>query len=227
MRIKLPGSRRKKIILLSVFVLFALGIFVYEGVSNRKKLEVLKAKQITELQEKQKQKQIEDESKNKKEKIDGMYNIAFQTFHNKEYKKAIELANKIIEAEPSYYKAYDLRGIATAYNGSLAEGLKDIDKSLELNTSYAYGRFNKALALELYGHYDDSLTWYNKALELEDYVWSYYGIASIYGRRGDVENTVKYLKKAVDKDSSVKATAKEEADFDKVKNSKEFKELVN
>ena len=217
---------KTKLILLSVFILFALGIFVYEGIGNRKQLEALDAKQKTELQEKQTQKQVEDDIKKKKEKLDSMYNTAFETFHKKEYKNAIELANKIIEMEPNYYKAYDLRGIAIAYNGSLADGLNDIDKSLELNPNYAYGRFNKALALELYGHYNDSLTWYNKALELEDYVWSYYGIASIYGRRGDVENTVKYLKKAVDKDTSVKATAKEEADFNNVKNSQEFKDLV-
>jgi len=230
MKIKLPGTMKTKIILLIVLIIFALGIFVYEGVTNREQLKQLEKQQQTELQEREHQKQIQEaiekEKENKKEKLEGMYNTALGVFYSKAYKKAIEFSNEIIEEDPNYYKGYNLRGIATAYNGNLENGLKDIDKALELSPNYGYARFNKALALELFGHYDESLTWYNKALEVEDYVWSYYGIASIYGRRGNVQKTVEYLKKAVDKDSSVKEAAKEEADFDKVKNSQEFKDLV-
>ncbi|WP_415875492.1 tetratricopeptide repeat protein [Clostridium sp.] len=104
--------------------------------------------------------------------------------------------------------------------------MKNIDKALNINPNYGYGRFNKALAYELYGHYDEALSWYDKALEVEKYVWSYYGKASIYGRRGDVANTVKYLKIAIDMQESVKEEAKKEKDFDNVRNSKEFMELV-
>ncbi|MEL7598044.1 MAG: hypothetical protein AAGU01_07565, partial [Clostridiaceae bacterium] len=106
------------------------------------------------------------------------------------------------------------------------EGIKAIDKALEINPGYGYGRFNKGLAYELYRHYDEALMWYDKALEVENYIWSYYGKASIYGRRGDIENTVKYLKIAIDMDASVKKLAKEERDFDNVRESKSFKEIV-
>ncbi|SHJ77577.1 Tetratricopeptide repeat-containing protein [Clostridium cavendishii DSM 21758] len=226
MRIKLPGSMRTKSILLGIFVVIAIGIFVYEGYNNKKEIETLQKNQEIQLAEKKKEKQIQDDIEKKQEKLEGMYNEAFATFHSKEYKNTIELSSKIIEEEKNYYKAYSLRGIATAYNGDLEAGMKDIDKALELKGDYGYGRFNKALAYELYGKYDDALVWYNKALEIEKYEWSYYGIASIYGRKGDVKNTVEYLKKAVDKNASVKEAAKTEADFNNVKNSDEFKELV-
>ena len=72
----------------------------------------------------------------------------------------------------------------------------------------------------------NALKWYNKALEVEEYVWSYYGISSIYGRRGDIDNTMKYLNKAIQMDSGVKEVAKTEHDFDPVKNSEEFKKAV-
>ena len=88
------------------------------------------------------------------------------------------------------------------------EAMSDIDKSLSINPDYGYGRFNKALTYELYGKFDEALEWYNKALEIEDYVWTYYGIASIYGRRGDVYNAVEYLKKAIEINSAVKEEAK-------------------
>ncbi|SJT83751.1 Uncharacterised protein [Clostridioides difficile] len=69
--------------------------------------------------------------------------------------------------------------------------------------------------------------WYNKNLEIENYIWTYYGIASIYGRRGDVQNTVKYLSKAIEIDEVVKKEARDEADFNPVRDSKEFKDLIN
>lgn len=230
MRIKLPGSMKVKLTLLIILILVAFGIFIYEGINNRKQLELQKQQQQTLLQEKEdedkKAKQIEEEAKKKKEELDEIYNNAYSSFFNKEYSKAIELTTEIIEKEPNYYMAYNLRGIAKAYNKNLDDGIKDIDKALQIAPDYGYARFNKALAFELFGHYEEALTWYNKALEVEDYKWSYYGISSIYGRRGDVENTVKYLKKAVDKDPAIKETAKEESDFNPVKNSAQFKEVV-
>ena len=72
----------------------------------------------------------------------------------------------------------------------------------------------------------NALKWYNKALEVEEYVWTYYGISSIYGRRGDIDNTMKYLNKAIEMDASVKEVAKEEEDFDPVKDFEAFKKAV-
>lgn len=230
MRIKLPGSIKFKLTLLIILILVAFSIFVYEGINNRKQLELQEKQQQALLQEKQEEdrrvKQIEEDLKKKKEELDKIYNNAFDAFFNKKYTKAIELTTETIDEDPNYYMGYNLRGIAKAYNRNLEEGLKDIDKALQIAPDYGYARFNKALAFELFGRYEEALTWYNKALEVEDYKWSYYGIASIYGRKGDVENTVKYLKKAVDKDSAIKETAKEEADFNPVKNSTQFKEVV-
>lgn len=230
MKIKLPGSIKFKLTLLIILIFVAFGIFIYEGINNRKQLELQEKQQQVLLQEKQeegkKEKQIEEELKKKKEELDKIYNNAYSSFFNKKYAETIELTTEIITRDSSYYMAYNLRGIAKAYNKDLDEGIKDIDRALELAPDYGYARFNKALAFELFGHYEESLIWYNKALEVEDYKWSYYGIASIYGRKGDVENTVRYLKKAVDKDSAIKEIAKEEADFNPVKNSPQFKELV-
>lgn len=104
--------------------------------------------------------------------------------------------------------------------------MQQIDQSLKLNPNYGYARFNKALANELYEHYDEAIIWYKKDLEVEKFEWSYYGIASIYGRKGDVNNTVKYLKLAIDINPSVKNNAKNEKDFDNVRNHMEFNELI-
>ncbi len=155
-----------------------------------------------------------------------LYNEAYGLFFLHEYDNAISKAGALISEFPSNAMGYNIRGIAKSYNGDYDGGIKDIDTALNIDKNYGYARFNKALTYELYENMDAALEWYNKALEVEDYVWSYYGIASIYGRRGDVANTMTYLNKAIKIDLGVKEVAKKEHDFDPVKNSEEFKMAI-
>ncbi|MHC6178415.1 tetratricopeptide repeat protein [Clostridium sp. JNZ X4-2] len=168
---------------------------------------------------------ITQDKKNNK-RFEEEYKEAQKSFSNKQYSKAIDKADEIINQNNKFYKAYNIKGIALCYSNNYEEGMKNIDKALQLNPNFGYARFNKALAYELYGRYDDALNWYDKDLEVEKYIWSYYGKASIYGRRGDVSNTVKFLKTAIDMSPDIKSIAGEEKDFDPVKNSREFQDLI-
>lgn len=192
-----------------------------------------KGGQVIEKQDNSVKKEEDDNKVQKREevpeknnKLDDKYQEGFNDFHNNNYKSAIEIENEVINADDNYYKAYSIRGIAKCYSGNYDDGMKDIDKSLEIKGDYGYGRFNKALALELYEHFDEALVCYDKALEIEEYAWSYYGKASIYGRRGDVQNTVLNLKKAIELDDSAKVVARTEKDFNNVRSSKEFQQLI-
>ena len=178
--------------------------------------------QVLKSDETEKQQQL----KLKQEELEKKWQLGKDEFFEKNYEKAIDIERQILKEDPNFYKAYAVEGIALAYSGNFDTGMQQIDKSLELKPDYGYARFNKALANELYGHYDEAILWYEKALEVEKFEWSYYGIASVYGRKGDVSNTVKYLKLAIDMNVSIKDVAKDEEDFDKVKESKEFKQLI-
>ena len=190
-----------------------------EVTSNKR--EQIKNQQLNEVELK-KQQQINQKQKS----LETKWKIGYDQFFKREYDQAIQTERLIIQEDPTFYKAYAVEGIALAYNGNFKKGMQQIDKSLKLNPNYGYARFNKALANELYKHYDEAIRWYNKALEVEKFEWSYYGIASIYGRKGDAPNTVKYLKLAIEINSSVRNTAKTEADFDNVRESQEFKKLI-
>jgi tetratricopeptide (TPR) repeat protein len=168
----------------------------------------------------------ETAAKEKAQRLDAKAQTGYDLFFEKKYDEAIAVENEIIEEDPTFFKAYYIKGITQCYAGNYEEGSKNIDKALELNPDDYMARFNKALSLELYRHYDDALIWYNKALEISKKEWSYYGIASIYGRRGDVDNTVKYLKLAMEINPAIKEEAKTEKDFDPVRYSAEFKELI-
>lgn len=213
-------------ILLLIFLLLIgiSAIFLYKNIHYKKNVQPQEESQKL-IKENQEQEDVEKQ-KNIDNQLAEQVGTAREEFFNGNYEKAIKLCNDVISKDNDNYEAYNIRGITKGYDGDYQGGLQDINKALEINPNFAYGRFNKALNYELHGYYNDALTWYHKALELEEGAWTYYGIASIYGRRGDVKNTVEYLKKAINVDRSVIDHAKKEKDFNTVRKSKKFKALL-
>ncbi|MDD3224073.1 MAG: hypothetical protein PHX70_05100 [Clostridium sp.] len=228
-------SRRK----LSVFcVLCVFGIFIlgYTYFQNHKK--TLNGTNTNETQIKQvgsnkkkatKNKNTAQDKKNKESDV--LTETGYTAYNAYNYNEAVDYENKALLANENNARAHVIKGIATCYSSITTQnfnsGMAEIDKALAINPNYGYARYNKALALELYGHYDEALMWYDKALQVENFVWSYYGKACIYGRKGDVANSVKYLRIAIQMQANVKGEARNQKDFNNVKNSKEFKELVD
>ena len=237
-RVSLPGNEKHKKVILLILVIISAGILIYEFTNNKKSRNNTmdstnnEAEYLIGVSDNNKEFISYDENlsdsklNNISQKENDMYNSAYTAFFSNDYSESISKADEIINEFPNSYMGYNIRGIAKAYSGDFEGAMTDIDKSLSINPDYGYGRFNKALTYELYDQFDSALEWYNKSLEIEDYVWTYYGIASIYGRRGDVTNTVEYLKKAIDIDNAVKEEAKNESDFDPVRDSEEFKNII-
>lgn len=255
-RIKLPGKEKDKKIILIVLIIVAIGVLSYEAWTNIKSksirnenkkqdeiIESMDAKQSyinnttkiaiedvdsdnSEINSNDHKVKINPKEKNYSDRENDLYNDAYRLFFAHEYANSISVADTLVSEFPKNAMGYNIRGIAKSYSGDYDGGMKDIDISLSIDQNYGYARFNKALTYELYENMDEALKWYNKALEVEDYVWSYYGIASIYGRRGDMTNTMTYLNKAIQMDLGVKEVAKTESDFDPVKDSEEFRKAV-
>lgn len=231
----------------TIIVIIAVGIASYEGylyykdhksiqdnikaeAASKQKMDQDIAKKRQE-EEAAKQKQ-QEEAANKEKELENLYQQGYTAYNNHDYQQAIQIEDKVIGEDPNFYKAYTIKGIAQCFssNHDYTGGMKNLDKALQIKSDYGYGMYNKALAFELYGYYDKAIEEYKKALQVEQFTWSYYGIASIYGRRGDVENSVKYLKLAIsvsDSPELVKDAAKNEVDYNNVKNSKEFQGVVN
>jgi len=174
----------------------------------------------------------------KRDRLGRLYQQGYQYYNEELYQKAISLEDQVIQEDPAYFEAYAVKGIALCYYGyfdggnmktkDFDEGMQNIDRALALKPDYTLALFNKSLAYELYANYDTALYWYGRTIAIDPKsVWSYYGKAAIYGRRGDVPDTVKYLKQAIDLNPEVKKYARQEEDFNNVKNSPEFQNLVN
>ncbi|MBW9154553.1 hypothetical protein K2F42_20155 [Clostridium estertheticum] len=197
----------------------AAGIVVNAKIKNSNVIEIndkngMKNKQLQEC-----------EIKNQAD-LEKRWKIGYDQFFEGEYAKAIATENQVLKEDSKFYKAYAVKGIALAYNGDFKGGMRQIDNSLKLKPDYGYARFNKALAYELYGYYAEAIKWYENDLEVEKSEWTYYGIASIYGRKGDINNTVKYLKLAIVINPNIKNEAKNEKDFENVKQYNQFKLLI-
>lgn len=232
---------RNKLIIFIVFALIAVGIIGYTYIENKRKTDALKQQYNMEIKAKEDEKKAEEQrieaERKEREAFEGVkYDEAESLLFSEDkdkYNKVIKITSDVIEKYPDSKRAYTLRGRAYGFSSNIVAGnkdkaLADLDKALEIDPQYGYGRFNKALIYELFGRYDDALAWYDKAIEVEpDYEWSHYGKASIYGRRGDLENTVINLKKAIELKPSAKDAAKEEHDFDNVRKYKEFQDLIN
>lgn len=200
-----------------------------EAAAKEKIDEDITKKQQQEEADKKKQ---QEEEAQKEKVLEELYQKGYTAYNNHDYQQAIQIEDQVIAQDASFYKAYTIKGIAQCFsaNHDYTDGMQNLEKALQIKSDYGYGMYNKALAFELYGYYNEALAEYNQALQVEQYTWSYYGIAAIYGRRGDVANTVKYLKQAIavsDDPKGVKDAAKDEADYDNVKNNKEFQNLVN
>ena len=235
-------KKRSKVLLIAIVVLliFISGYAIYNNYIKKSPKTITEKPKSTLVEDTTSSKgssnsttELKPSISDAEKQLEVEYQSGYELYNNRLYSKCISAMDSIINKDTNFYKAYTIKGIAQCFSDNYSEGIKNLDHALLINPNYGYGRYDRALALELYERYDEAITEYLKALKIEPYIWSYYGISSIYGRRGDVENTVKYLEMAINeapKENSssedVKASARGEKDFNPVKNSKQFKDLV-
>ncbi|AFM42048.1 tetratricopeptide repeat protein [Desulfosporosinus acidiphilus SJ4] len=156
-----------------------------------------------------------------------LYEEGLKLYYQRRFSQALELFNKSLTIDPLCYEALNGKGATQAYLGNYNQGLALIQQALDLNPAYVYGNFNRGLAFELAGQWDEAIAAYQKTLQLDkNDTWSYYGIASIYGRLGNINKVVEYLQQAIALDPDVKEVAREEKDFAPVREYPRFQALI-
>lgn len=231
-------SFKIRIIILSIFCVIGISMLIYIAIGNRlinnekATTKQNKNEKITAVNPKNNKddNKVKDAQNEKQKQIDSFTEKGYEDFGAKNYAVSIDEENQALQLDDNNARAHAVKGIAICYSkldiANFNQGLAEIDRSLQIDPNYGYARFNRALTLERFGKYNEALIWYDKALQVENFVWSYYGKACIYGRKGDVDNSVKYLKVAISMQANIKDEAKNEEDFDNVKNSDAFKQLV-
>lgn len=144
-----------------------------------------------------------------------------------QYGEAAASFDKAIAADPGNYKVYTAKGIALCFDGDYAGGIALIQKTLDMKPGYVPALYDMAMAYKLQNQLDQSLIWFEKTIQGDPQnTWSYYGIATIYADKGKTQESLKYLEKAIALDPEVKAVAKEQDHFAKMRKLPEFQALV-
>lgn len=144
-----------------------------------------------------------------------------------QYGEAAASLDKAIAADPGNYKVYTAKGIALCFDGDYAGGIALIQKTLDMKPGYVPALYDMAMAYKLQNQLDQSLIWFEKTIQGDPQnTWSYYGIATIYADKGKTQDSLNYLEKAIALDPEVKAVAKEQDHFAKMRKLPEFQALV-
>jgi peptidoglycan/xylan/chitin deacetylase (PgdA/CDA1 family) len=155
------------------------------------------------------------------------YDQGLALYYQRDFAAALTLFNKALALDPNCYQALNGKGATYAFQGRHSEGIALINQAISLNPNFEYSYFNLGLANELAQNWSAAIAAYQAAIKLDARdAWAYYGIASIYGRQGNVAQTVAYLEQAIAIEPDAKATAKTEHDFDPVRNNSEFQTLL-
>lgn len=164
---------------------------------------------------------------------DPLYVKAYGYYESNRYDDAIALCNQALASNPNCFWAYNVKGIATYFangNSAATSCLQLIDKSTEINPSYSYGYFNKALIQKGLKDWNDSIANFNKVLALKPGdTWSYYGIATVYADTNQNDLAIQYLQQAINTDSSgVKAQMQDDMErhFSRLESDARFQALL-
>ncbi|MBW5392529.1 tetratricopeptide repeat protein, partial [Brachyspira pilosicoli] len=128
--------------------------------------------------------------------ISNLFNLAYQSYNNKDYNLCIDYYNKIIEMtdnllkgydknsekyskyKNNYFIAYNNRGIAKAKSGDNKVAIEDFDKAIQLNSNSAESYNNIGTAKNNLGLYEEAIKDFDKAIELDS------NYLSAYNNRG-------------------------------------------
>jgi tetratricopeptide (TPR) repeat protein len=144
-----------------------------------------------------------------------------------DYKLAIKDLNKAIELKPDDAAAYRARGAAYYKLGDYKLAIKDLNKVIELKPDDAGAYVNRGLAYNNLGDYKLAIKDLDKAIELKpDFAGAYYNKACLYSIMDDASKACSLLKTAIEKGYSNWNHIKTESDFDNIRHSTCYKEIM-
>ncbi|MCB5701876.1 tetratricopeptide repeat protein [Megasphaera elsdenii] len=152
-----------------------------------------------------------------------------------DYAGAISDFDKALSMDAHNYQALSNKGVTLAMRGNstgskndVAQGIELIEKALKIAPKDVASFYNLALAYKIDGQYDKALTYFKNVIAADPgNTWSYYGIATIYGDLGKADQALPYLKQAIDLGGEdVRQAARTQSHFDKIRNNKQFQQIV-
>lgn len=173
------------------------------------------------------QKALEELGKQYPENTGIVFFQAFIQASTGQNEMALENFNKLIKLQPDTAVNYIAKGQVLLEMQKFDEAYLALDRATSLDP----GRMDiwgmKAIALARLGRYDEALVSINKQIDLvPEFPSGIYNRACIYSLKGDRENALEDLRKAVTMNPSFRKQAVNDDDFKNLFNDEEFKKIT-
>jgi tetratricopeptide (TPR) repeat protein len=146
----------------------------------------------------------------------------------KHHQKAIECYNKVLEIDPENSSAWVNKGNALNNLNKYQNAIECYNKVLKIEPETTGVLDNKGRALSKLNRYEEAIECYNKALKLDlnnPIIW--YNKACVESVHNNKGKSVESLKKAIDLDKNFVDFAITDEDFDNIRKTKEFQDLLS
>ena len=155
------------------------------------------------------------------------YNQGLAYHALQDYARAIGEFGRAIELNPEDAEAYCSRGLAYYKLQEYERAIEEYGRAIELNPEYAMAYNNRGVAYHALQDYARAIEDYGRAIELSpEYATAYYNTACAYALMGEAGEAYEWLEKAIGLDEKYRKLARDDKDFDGIREDERFKALV-
>ena len=146
-----------------------------------------------------------------------------------QYQEAIASFEQAIKVKSDYADAWNNRGVSLAKLQRFQEAVKSYNQAIAIKNEYSDAWNNRGVALAKLGIYGEAIACYDNAAKIRPGFFSaWYNKARCYALKNQVEPALKSLKKAISLNpGNCQEMARNEPDFDEIREHEIFKKLVN
>jgi len=134
---------------------------------------------------------------NKKEII-SQFNLATSLYNQRDFLKAIQAYQKVIEMDPTYIEAFNNLGLIYLEIGDFDRALKNYERAIEINPRYEKALNNIGILYFLKGEDKRAMEVFEKLIEINpNHVESYIHLGIIYKKIGQWQKGIESYQKAL------------------------------
>jgi Tfp pilus assembly protein PilF len=126
------------------------------------------------------------------------FNLGVQSYNRREFLKAIQSYQKVIDLDPTYIEAYNNLGLIYQEMGDFDRAFAAYQKSIEINPQYEKGYNNLGTLLYLKGRNEEALDSFQKALAINpNNVESHINLGVLYKKQDQLNKAIESYQKAL------------------------------
>ncbi|NJO43998.1 MAG: tetratricopeptide repeat protein [Cyanobacteria bacterium CRU_2_1] len=145
------------------------------------------------------------------------------------YEEAITTYDRAIQMQPNHAIAWFSRGVALAKLHQFEEAVQSYDQAIQTKPDFLEAWFSRGSVLARLQHLETAIESYEKVTQMKpDFYLAWFGIARCYALQNNLELALGNLEKAIELNADkCKDAAKTDSAFDSIRETDQFKHLIN